>query len=58
MDAVSEIPGRADQAGGGACGPLAETPHDPDVILLRLTARQLMMLSDAIPGLRLEGKPQ
>jgi uncharacterized protein (DUF169 family) len=39
-------------------GPLAETPHDPDVILLRLTARQLMVLSDALPGLRVEGKPQ
>jgi uncharacterized protein (DUF169 family) len=39
-------------------GPLAETPHDPDVVLLRLTARQLMVLSDAIPGLRVEGKPQ
>jgi uncharacterized protein (DUF169 family) len=38
--------------------PLAETAVDPDVVLLRLSARQLMVLSDALPGLRIEGKPQ
>ena len=31
---------------------------DPDVILLRVNGRQLMVLCDAIPGLRIEGKPQ
>jgi len=31
---------------------------DPDVVLLRLNAKQLMVLSDALPGLRVEGKPQ
>ena len=30
----------------------------PDVVFLRLNAKQLMVLSDAIPGLRIEGKPQ
>ena len=39
-------------------GPLAETPLDPDVVLLRITGRQLMVLHDAFPGLRIEGKPQ
>ena len=39
-------------------GPLEATPFDPDVILLRLNAVQLMILHDAIPGLRFEGKPQ
>ncbi|ETX04762.1 DUF169 domain-containing protein [Candidatus Entotheonella palauensis] len=39
-------------------GPLPETPSDPDVILLRLNARQAMVLSDALPELRFEGKPQ
>jgi uncharacterized protein (DUF169 family) len=39
-------------------GPLAETPIDPDVVLIRLNAKQLMILSDALPGLRIEGKPQ
>ena len=38
--------------------PLAEATHDPDVVLLRLTGRQLMVLMDAVPGLRVEGKPQ
>ena len=35
-------------------GPLADTPVDPDVVLLRLTGRQLMVLHDALPGLRIE----
>lgn len=39
-------------------GPLAESSVDPDVVLLRVNARQMMVLSDAIPGLRIEGKPQ
>jgi len=39
-------------------GPLASTPADPDVVLLRLNARGLMVLMDALPGLRVEGKPQ
>ena len=39
-------------------GPLAESPVDPDVVLLRVNPKQLMVLSDALPGLRIEGKPQ
>jgi uncharacterized protein (DUF169 family) len=39
-------------------GPLAETPVDPDVVFLRVDAKQLMTISDAVPGLRVEGKPQ
>jgi uncharacterized protein (DUF169 family) len=39
-------------------GPLAHTPVDPDVVFLRIDAKQLMTLSDALPGLRVEGKPQ
>jgi uncharacterized protein (DUF169 family) len=39
-------------------GPLAETPVDPDVVFIRLDGKQLMTLSDALPGLRVEGKPQ
>ena len=30
----------------------------PDVVLLRVNGRQMMVLSDAMPGLRIEGKPQ
>lgn len=38
-------------------GPLADTPYDPDVVLLRLTARQAMELGDAV-SMHLSGKPQ
>lgn len=39
-------------------GPLAASPSHPDAVLLRVNGRQLMVLSDAIPGLRIGGKPQ
>jgi uncharacterized protein (DUF169 family) len=39
-------------------GPLAETPVDPDVVFIRVDGKQLMTISDALPGLRVEGKPQ
>lgn len=39
-------------------GPLQETPVAPDVVFLRLHAKQVMMLHDALPALRFEGKPQ
>ncbi len=39
-------------------GPLAEVTGEPSVVLLRLNAKQLMVLFDAVPGLRIEGKPQ
>jgi uncharacterized protein (DUF169 family) len=31
---------------------------DPDVVLIRVNATQLMILHDALPQLRFEGKPQ
>lgn len=39
-------------------GPLRRTPIDPDVVFLRLNAKQAMTVSDAFPDLRFEGKPQ
>lgn len=39
-------------------GPLAESSIDPDVVLLRLTGKQAMIMKDAIPDIRIEGKPQ
>jgi uncharacterized protein (DUF169 family) len=39
-------------------GPLAETPIDPDVVFLRVNAKQAMSLHDAMPEIRFEGKPQ
>jgi uncharacterized protein (DUF169 family) len=58
MDVVPQIPVVHERPGAVTYGPLAETPVDPDVVFLRLTGRQLMVLSDAVPGLRIEGKPQ
>jgi uncharacterized protein (DUF169 family) len=58
MDVVPQIPVVHDRPGAVTYGPLAETPVDPDVVFLRVNGRQLMVLSDAIPGLRIEGKPQ
>ena len=58
MDVVPQIPVVRERPGAVTYGPLADTPVDPDVVFLRLTGRQLMVLSDAIPGLRIEGKPQ
>ena len=39
-------------------GPLRDMPVEPSVILLRLNGKQQMLLHDAWPGLRFEGKPQ
>jgi uncharacterized protein (DUF169 family) len=39
-------------------GPLKEATNTPDVIFLRINAKQAMNISDAFPGLRFEGKPQ
>ena len=39
-------------------GPLAESSSDPDVVFIRITGRQLMVLHDAFPSIRIEGKPQ
>src|SRR5204862_6408493 len=58
MDMVPGIPVVTGRPSHVTYGPLAETPVDPDVVLLRLNAKQLMVLSDALPGLRVEGKPQ
>jgi uncharacterized protein (DUF169 family) len=58
MDVVPQIPVVHERPGAITYGPLAETPVDPDVVFLRVNGRQLMVLSDAIPGLRIEGKPQ
>ena len=55
---VAQIPAVRERARYITYGPLAEATTDPDVILLRLNAKQVMVLHDAVPGLRFEGKPQ
>src|SRR5882672_10920845 len=39
-------------------GPLRDVSIEPSAILLRLNGKQQMLLHDAWPGLRFEGKPQ
>ena len=58
MDVVPQIPVVHEKPGAVVYGPLAESPVDPDVVLLRINGKQMMVLSDALPGLRIEGKPQ
>ncbi len=58
MDVVPLIPTVKTKPAAVTYGPLRDTTLEPDVVLLRLTGRQLMVLSDALPGLRVEGKPQ
>jgi len=58
MDVVPQIPVVTEKPGAVVYGPLSETPVDPDVVLLRVNGKQLMTISDAWPGLRIEGKPQ
>ena len=59
-EAVGQIPAVSERPAAVTYGPLAETPADLpiDVVLLRVNGRQMMVLSDALPGLRIEGKPQ
>ena len=58
MEMVPGIPVVTERPGAVTYGPLAETPVDPDVVLIRVNGKQLMVLSDALPGLHISGKPQ
>jgi uncharacterized protein (DUF169 family) len=58
MEDVPEIPAVRTRPGSVTYGLLAETPVDPDVVLLRVNGKQLMVLVDALPGLRIDSKPQ
>jgi uncharacterized protein (DUF169 family) len=57
---VPAIPVVSTRPGAITYGRLEAMPVgvQPDVVMLRVNGRQLMVLSDAIPGLRIEGKPQ
>ncbi len=47
MEEVPEIPRRAAPFGVAIYAPLAETPVEPDVIIVRGTARQVMLVAEA-----------
>jgi uncharacterized protein (DUF169 family) len=58
LDAVPQIPVVSERPAAVVYGPLDDTRVDPDVVLIRVTGKQLMVLHDAVPTMRLEGKPQ
>lgn len=57
-EAVAKIAVVREKPKGVVYGPLRDIPVEPSVILLRLNGKQQMLLHDAWPGLRFEGKPQ
>jgi uncharacterized protein (DUF169 family) len=57
-EAVAKIAVVREKPEGVVYGPLRNMPLEPSVILLRLNGKQQMLLHDAWPGLRFEGKPQ
>ncbi|HEX8089983.1 MAG TPA: DUF169 domain-containing protein [Blastocatellia bacterium] len=58
MDVVPKIPFVKDRPDFITYGPLDQAAVNPDVVFLRINAKQAMVLSDAVAGLRFEGKPQ
>ena len=58
MDMVPQIPVVQQKPQCITYGPLSDTRRDPDVVLLRLNPKQVMIMHDALPGMRMEGKPQ
>jgi uncharacterized protein (DUF169 family) len=58
IDMVPQIPVITQRPNFITYGPLQDTTLDPDVVLLRLNPKQVMILHDAVPEMRLEGKPQ
>jgi len=57
-EAVGSIPAVSTPPAAITYGPVSDAPEAPDVVLLRVNGRQMMVLSDALPGMRIEGKPQ
>lgn len=55
---LDQLPKVTERPAAIVYGPLGDITIDPDVVLLRVNARQLMVLSDALPGLTIQGKPQ
>jgi uncharacterized protein (DUF169 family) len=57
-ESLAAIPAVATRPDFIVYGPLADATEEPDVVLLRLNGLGLMILRDALPDLRIEGKPQ
>ncbi|HEV2098943.1 MAG TPA: DUF169 domain-containing protein [Stellaceae bacterium] len=57
-EAAGKIPAVSQSPRSVVYGPLANTSVAPDIVFLRVNGKQLMLLHDAWPQLRFEGKPQ
>lgn len=58
QEAMVALPAVRDRPDRVVYGPLADLGIAPDVVLLRINGLGLMTLKDALPSLRIEGKPQ
>jgi uncharacterized protein (DUF169 family) len=58
MEDFPRVPAVKDRPASIVYGPLDRMPVEPDVIYIRLNAKQAMVLDDAMGGVRFEGKPQ
>jgi uncharacterized protein (DUF169 family) len=58
MEAAAKIPSVAKKPGAVLYGPLAAGAFEAEIVFLRLNGKQLMLVNDAWPELRFEGKPQ
>jgi uncharacterized protein (DUF169 family) len=52
------VPAVKDRPASIVYGPLDRMPVEPDIVYIRLNAKQAMVLDDAVGGVRFEGKPQ
>jgi uncharacterized protein (DUF169 family) len=57
-DDFSKVPSVKNRSNFIVYGPLRDMTSDPNVVFIRLNGKQLMMVHDAWPGARMEGKPQ
>jgi uncharacterized protein (DUF169 family) len=55
MEEVPSIPRREETFGVAIYAPLASTPFEPDVVIIRGNARQMMLLAEAINAAGLSG---
>ena len=58
VDDIAGLPAVSGRPKFVTYGPLGDARSEPDVVFLRLDAKQVMMLHEAEPGLHFEGKPQ
>ena len=58
LEVVSQIPTLKEKPNYVTYAPLTHSSFTPDVVFLRVNGKQAMILKDAYPDIRFEGKPQ